>query len=99
MLAEKAYHLGGGVGTPGMVIGATGPPPRPCMARLVDNPPLRHDPAGGVMVDHASVGMAPCHLSAFLRRVVRRPAGAAPSSAVRLQPLVDQAIRVGRGDG
>src|SRR5919201_2165468 len=99
MLAEKAYHLGGGVGTPRIGVGAAGTPSRPCMPRLVDNPPLRHGPAGGAMVDHAGVGMAPWHLSAFHRRVVRGLAGAARSGAVRLPPLVDQAIRVGRGDG
>src|SRR5919204_3705608 len=76
MLAEKAYHLGGSVGALRIGIGASGTPPTPRMPRLVDNPPLHHGPAASVMVDHAGVGMAACHLSAFRRRVVRGPAGA-----------------------
>src|SRR5207302_1604901 len=78
-------------------IGATGTPSGPRMTRLVDNPPLRHASTAGVMVDHAGVGVAVRHLSAFHGRVARRSAGAARCSLGRLQPLLEQAVRVGRG--
>src|SRR5262249_40583829 len=64
------------------------------MTRLVDNPLLRDGSTGGIAVEKAGVGMAADGLSSFYPHV---SCGGLPVAGCR-EPLVEQAIRIGRGD-
>src|SRR5215469_4866506 len=64
------------------------------MTSLMDNPLFGDDSTGGIAVEKAGVGMAADGLSSFYPHV---SCGGLPVAGCR-EPLLEQAIRIGRGD-